>query len=85
MYVDYDVNYLCVCHCYSKYISFLYVSHWSTDFLAAWKVIKTWLSAEALTKTKFVTKSDIQAYIGKDELLEHMGGSVCQCIFCFIV
>ncbi|XP_046564606.1 motile sperm domain-containing protein 2-like isoform X2 [Haliotis rubra] len=42
---------------------------------AAWKVIKTWLSAEAAAKIKFVTRSDIQAYINKDQLVERMGGT----------
>ena len=43
---------------------------------AAWKIIKTWLSAEAIARIKFVTKSDIQEYINKDQLWEHMGGTV---------
>ncbi|XP_052077844.1 motile sperm domain-containing protein 2-like isoform X1 [Mytilus californianus] len=44
-------------------------------FNAAWKIIKTWLSAEAVKKIKFITRSDAQAYINKDQLLEHMGGT----------
>ena len=43
---------------------------------AAWKVIKTWLSQEAISKIKFATKSDIHTYIDKDQLFEHMGGIV---------
>ena len=46
------------------------------DCAAAWKVIKTWLSAEAISKIKFATKSDIQTYVDKDLLFEHMGGTV---------
>ncbi|KAK7496486.1 hypothetical protein BaRGS_00012138 [Batillaria attramentaria] len=44
-------------------------------FNAAWKVIKTWLSQEAISKIKFVTKSDAHTYIDRDQLFEHMGGT----------
>ncbi|XP_025085499.1 motile sperm domain-containing protein 2-like isoform X2 [Pomacea canaliculata] len=44
-------------------------------FNAAWRIIKTWLSAEAISKIKFVTKLDIQDYIAADQLPEHMGGT----------
>ena len=45
-------------------------------FNAAWKIIKTWLSAEAIAKIKFVTKSDIHTYIEKRFLFPHLGGQV---------
>ncbi|XP_033743770.1 motile sperm domain-containing protein 2-like isoform X2 [Pecten maximus] len=44
-------------------------------FNAAWKIIKAWLSPQAIQKIKFVGKSDIQEYINKDQLMEHMGGT----------
>ncbi|KAL3880965.1 hypothetical protein ACJMK2_033166 [Sinanodonta woodiana] len=44
-------------------------------FNAAWTIIKTWLSAEAVKRIKFVKKADIQEYINKDQLMEHMGGT----------
>ncbi|XP_064607580.1 motile sperm domain-containing protein 2-like [Liolophura sinensis] len=44
-------------------------------FNAAWRVIKTWLNQKAVEKIKFVNKPDIQEYINKDQLLEHMGGT----------
>ncbi|XP_060064841.1 motile sperm domain-containing protein 2-like [Ylistrum balloti] len=44
-------------------------------FNAAWKIIKAWLSPQAIKKIKFVGKSDIQEYINKDQLMEHMGGT----------
>jgi len=34
------------------------------------------LNAESVKRIKFVTKSDIQEYINKDQLWEHMGGTV---------
>ena len=45
-------------------------------YSAAWKVIKSWLSPQAVAKMKFTSKSDIQMYIDKDKLLERMGGTV---------
>lgn len=44
-------------------------------FNAAWKIIKTWLSAEAVSKIKFVTKSDVHTYIDREQLFPHMGGT----------
>uniref|UniRef100_A0A673LJA7 Motile sperm domain containing 2 n=1 Tax=Sinocyclocheilus rhinocerous TaxID=307959 RepID=A0A673LJA7_9TELE len=43
---------------------------------AAWKIVKTWLGPEAISKLKFVTKSDIQTYVGPKHLPPHMGGTV---------
>ncbi|KAL8561547.1 hypothetical protein ACOMHN_024783 [Nucella lapillus] len=43
-------------------------------FNAAWKVIKTWLSAEAIAKIKFATRSDVHTYIDPEQLFQHMGG-----------
>lgn len=49
--------------------------------LAAWKIIKTWLSPEAVKKIKFVSKNDVQEYINKDQLWEHMGGTVSKYLY----
>lgn len=38
--------------------------------------MKTWLSPEAQKKLKFVSKNDVQDYIAKENLPEHMGGTV---------
>ncbi len=40
---------------------------------AAWKIVKTWLGPEALSKLKFVNKSDIQTYVGPEHLLTTHG------------
>uniref|UniRef100_A0A4W4FPQ1 MSP domain-containing protein n=1 Tax=Electrophorus electricus TaxID=8005 RepID=A0A4W4FPQ1_ELEEL len=48
-------------------ISFLFVT-------AAWKIVKTWLGPEAISKLKFVSKSDIQTYISPEHLPPQMGG-----------
>ncbi|KAL4608873.1 motile sperm domain-containing protein 2-like [Arapaima gigas] len=42
---------------------------------AAWKIVKTWLSPEAISKLKFVSKSDILTYIEPEHLPPHMGGT----------
>lgn len=44
-------------------------------FNAAWKIIKTWLSPEAVQKIKFVDKLTIQEFISRDQLMEQMGGT----------
>ena len=53
-------------------------------FNAAWKIIKTWLSAEAIAKIKFVTKSDIHTYIEKRFLFPHLGGQVGEFSFLYM-
>ncbi|KAK3100204.1 hypothetical protein FSP39_016243 [Pinctada imbricata] len=60
---------------YPKLLGFMLIYEMPWLFNAAWKVIKTWLSPEAVKKIKFVTKSDVQEYIDKDQLPEHMGGT----------
>uniref|UniRef100_A0AAY4DSC3 MSP domain-containing protein n=1 Tax=Denticeps clupeoides TaxID=299321 RepID=A0AAY4DSC3_9TELE len=42
---------------------------------AAWKIVKTWLGPEAISKLKFVSKSDVQTYISPEHLPPHMGGT----------
>lgn len=43
---------------------------------AAWKIVKTWLGPEAISKLRFVSKSDIQTFIDPEHLPPHMGGTV---------
>ncbi|XP_075997686.1 motile sperm domain-containing protein 2-like [Genypterus blacodes] len=42
---------------------------------AAWKIVKTWLSPDAINKLKFVSRGDIQTYIHPEHLPSHMGGT----------
>ncbi|KAK7097956.1 motile sperm domain-containing protein 2-like isoform X2 [Littorina saxatilis] len=60
---------------YPTFLEKLLIYEMPWIFNAAWRVIKTWLSQEALARIKFATKSDIQSYIDKDQLFEHMGGT----------
>uniref|UniRef100_A0A8C9QXT6 Motile sperm domain containing 2 n=1 Tax=Scleropages formosus TaxID=113540 RepID=A0A8C9QXT6_SCLFO len=47
----------------------------SRSTTAAWKIVKTWLSPEAINKLKFLSKSEIQSYIDTEQLPSHMGGT----------
>ncbi|XP_011422421.3 motile sperm domain-containing protein 2 [Magallana gigas] len=60
---------------YPALLGYLLIYEMPWLFNAAWKVVKTWLSPEAQKKLKFVNKSDIQLYIAKENLPEHMGGT----------
>ncbi|GAA6082636.1 motile sperm domain-containing protein 2 isoform X1 [Tachysurus ichikawai] len=52
----------------------LYEMPWIMN--AAWRIVKTWLGPEAISKLKFVSKSEVQAYIDAEHLPPHMGGMV---------
>ena len=41
---------------------------------AAWKIVKTWLSTEGISKIKFVNKAEIVHYVAQDQLLKSLGG-----------
>ncbi|XP_071388434.1 motile sperm domain-containing protein 2-like isoform X1 [Centroberyx affinis] len=42
---------------------------------AAWKIVKSWLGPDAISKVKFVSKSDVQTHIDPEHLPCHMGGT----------
>lgn len=44
---------------------------------AAWKIVKSWLGPEAISKLRFASKSEVQGFIGPEYLPPHMGGTVC--------
>ncbi|XP_061164745.1 motile sperm domain-containing protein 2-like [Saccostrea echinata] len=60
---------------YPTLLGYLLIYEMPWLFNAAWKIVKTWLSAEAQKKLKFVSKNDIQEYIDRENLPEHMGGT----------
>ncbi|XP_059356692.1 motile sperm domain-containing protein 2 isoform X2 [Carassius carassius] len=72
-FVKYIIN--CFKVYYPKFLSkmIMYEMPWIMN--AAWKIVKTWLGPEAISKLKFVTKSDIQTYVGPEHLPPHMGGT----------
>ncbi|XP_050975301.1 motile sperm domain-containing protein 2 [Labeo rohita] len=72
-FVKYIIN--CFKVYYPKFLSkmIMYEMPWIMN--AAWKIVKTWLGPEAISKLKFVTKSDIQTYVGPEHLPPYMGGT----------
>lgn len=42
---------------------------------AAWKIVKTWLSPEAVNKIRFLSKADLTELIDEDKLLTRLGGT----------
>lgn len=60
---------------YPVLLSYMLMYEMPWLFNAVWKIIKAMLSAEAIARIKFVTKSEIQEFINKDQLWEHMGGT----------
>ncbi|XP_064166838.1 motile sperm domain-containing protein 2 [Anguilla rostrata] len=72
-FVKYIIN--CFKVYYPKFLSkmIMYEMPWIMN--AAWKIVKTWLGPEAISKLKFVTKSDVQTFIGPECLPPHMGGT----------
>uniref|UniRef100_A0A8C9WUI5 Motile sperm domain containing 2 n=1 Tax=Sander lucioperca TaxID=283035 RepID=A0A8C9WUI5_SANLU len=44
-------------------------------FLSAWKIVRSWLGPEAISKLKFASKSEVQGFIGPEYLPPHMGGT----------
>ncbi|ROL48928.1 Motile sperm domain-containing protein 2, partial [Anabarilius grahami] len=72
-FVKYIIN--CFKVYYPKFLSkmIMYEMPWIMN--AAWKIVKTWLGPDAISKLKFVTKSDIQTYIDPEHLPPYMGGT----------
>ncbi|XP_055894446.1 motile sperm domain-containing protein 2-like isoform X3 [Biomphalaria glabrata] len=60
---------------YPTFLAYILIYDMPWIFNAAWRVIKSWLNAEAVAKIKFVTKSDIQNYISPEDLPPYMGGT----------
>ncbi|XP_039599525.1 motile sperm domain-containing protein 2 [Polypterus senegalus] len=75
--IDMDfVKYIISCFkvYYPKFLSkmIMYEMPWIMN--AAWKIVKTWLGPEAISKLKFVSKNDIQEFIDREYLPPYMGG-----------
>lgn len=43
---------------------------------AAWKIVKSWLGPEAISKLKFASKSEVQNFVNLEYLPPHLGGTV---------
>ncbi|KAM3861906.1 motile sperm domain-containing protein 2 [Diretmus argenteus] len=76
--VDMDfVRYIINCFkvYYPKFLSKMIIVDMPWIMTAAWKIVKTWLGPEAISKLKFASKSEIQTFIGPEHLPPHMGGT----------
>lgn len=44
------------------------------NYLAAFKIIKTWLPAKAVKKIKFLTKQNLNEFVPKESIMVSWGG-----------
>ncbi|KAL4635725.1 motile sperm domain-containing protein 2 isoform X1 [Arapaima gigas] len=72
-FVKYIIN--CFRVYYPKFLSKMIMYEMPFIMNAAWKIVKSWLGPEAISKLKFVSKSDVQTYIDAEHLPPHMGGT----------
>ncbi|XP_061735089.1 motile sperm domain-containing protein 2 [Nerophis ophidion] len=72
-FVKYVVN--CFKVYYPKLLSKMIIVEMPWIMNAAWKIIKSWLGPEAISKLKFASRSEIQSYIDAEYLPPHMGGT----------
>ncbi|KAM6985050.1 motile sperm domain-containing protein 2 [Aplochiton taeniatus] len=76
--IDMDfVKYIISCFkvYYPKFLCKMIIVDMPWIMNAAWKIVKTWLGPEAISKLKFASKSDVQSFIEPEYLPAHMGGT----------
>jgi len=66
---------LCFQIYYPTMLEYLVIFETPWILTAAWKIVKTWLSTEGISKIKFVNKTEVTQFIDNDQLLTCMGGS----------
>ncbi|XP_077392044.1 motile sperm domain-containing protein 2 isoform X1 [Festucalex cinctus] len=71
-FVKYVIN--CFKVYYPKLLSKMIIVEMPWIMNAAWKIVKTWLGPEAISKLKFASRSELQSYIDPEYLPPHMGG-----------
>ncbi|XP_045909635.1 motile sperm domain-containing protein 2 [Micropterus dolomieu] len=71
-FVKYIIN--CFKVYYPKFLSKMIIVEMPWIMNAAWKIVKSWLGPEAISKLKFASRSEIQTFIGPEYLPPHMGG-----------
>eukprot|EP00066_Takifugu_rubripes_P001018 XP_003961911.1 PREDICTED: motile sperm domain-containing protein 2 [Takifugu rubripes] len=72
-FVRYIIN--CFKVYYPKFLSKMIIVDMPWIMNAAWKIVKTWLGPEAISKLRFASKSEVQTFIGPEYLPAHMGGT----------
>ncbi|KAK2906009.1 motile sperm domain-containing protein 2 isoform X1 [Channa argus] len=72
-FVKYVIN--CFKVYYPKFLSKMIIVEMPWIMNAAWKIVKSWLGPEAISKLKFASKSEVQTFIGPEYLPPHLGGT----------
>ncbi|CAL9690160.1 unnamed protein product [Knipowitschia caucasica] len=72
-FVKYIIN--CFKIYYPKYLSKMIIVDMPWIMNAAWKIVKSWLGPEAISKLRFASKSEIQTYINLEYLPPSLGGT----------
>ncbi|XP_049449640.1 motile sperm domain-containing protein 2 isoform X2 [Epinephelus fuscoguttatus] len=72
-FVKYIIN--CFKVYYPKFLSKMIIVDMPWIMNAAWKIVKSWLGPEAISKLKFASRSEIQGFIDPEYLPSHMGGT----------
>uniref|UniRef100_A0A3Q1GWI5 Motile sperm domain containing 2 n=1 Tax=Acanthochromis polyacanthus TaxID=80966 RepID=A0A3Q1GWI5_9TELE len=72
-FVKYVIN--CFKVYYPKFLSKMIIVDMPWIMNAAWKIVKSWLGPEAISKLKFASRSEVQTFIGPEYLPSHMGGT----------
>ncbi|XP_032242168.2 motile sperm domain-containing protein 2 [Nematostella vectensis] len=65
----------CFTNYYPNTLSWLLVIELPWILTAAWKIVKTWLSPNAVRIIKFVSKDALHEYIDREQLLTSLGGT----------
>uniref|UniRef100_A0A673AX28 Motile sperm domain containing 2 n=1 Tax=Sphaeramia orbicularis TaxID=375764 RepID=A0A673AX28_9TELE len=72
-FVKYIIN--CFKVYYPKFLSKMIIVDMPWIMNAAWKIVKSWLGPEAISKLKFASRSEVQTFIDLEYLPPHMGGT----------
>ncbi|KAG7502905.1 hypothetical protein JOB18_028576 [Solea senegalensis] len=72
-FVKYVIN--CFKVYYPKFLSKMIIVDMPWIMNAAWKIVRSWLGPEAISKLKFASRSEVQTFIGPEYLPLHMGGT----------
>ncbi|CAL8322251.1 unnamed protein product [Merluccius merluccius] len=72
-FVKYIIN--CFKIYYPKFLSKMIIVDMPWIMNAAWKIVKTWLGPEAVSKLKFTSRSEVLTLIDPEYLPPHMGGT----------
>ncbi|XP_075896401.1 motile sperm domain-containing protein 2 [Nelusetta ayraudi] len=72
-FVKYVIN--CFKVYYPKFLSKMIIVDMPWMMTAAWKIIKSWLGPEAISKLRFASKSEVQNFINPEYLPPHLGGT----------